>query len=133
VRPPVDPGLLLVRLLTDEDKALLSAFTAGDKDLDDFLKSDALRLQGLNVVKTFLAIHLAEGQVGYISLLADAVVLETKERKKLALSHQDHPVIPALKVARLAVGEDFRKRYRGAGEALMRFAFDQDHGPCPHA
>lgn len=119
------PSGLLIRQLTEQDKDLLAPFTAGDADLDDFLKSDAWRLQELNVVKTFLALHKTEGLVGYISLLADAVTLETKERKKLKLSHQDHPVVPALKVARLAVREDFRAKYRGGGEALMRFAFDQ--------
>jgi GNAT superfamily N-acetyltransferase len=123
VKLPLDPSLLLIRQLTENDKDLLAPFTAGDHDLDDFLKSDAWRLQELNVVKTYLALYQGEGLVGYISLLADAVVLETKERKKLSLSHQDHPVIPALKVARLAVRVDFRDQYRGGGEALVRFAY----------
>ena len=125
VKLPLAPELLLIRQLTEEDKDLLGTNTYGDADLDDFLKSDALRLQELNVVKTFVALHLIEGLVGYISLLADAVTLETKERKKLSLSHQDHPIVPALKIARLAVREDFRAKYRGGGEALVRFSFNR--------
>lgn len=59
--------------------------------------------------------------VGYITLLCDAIVLETRERNGLALRHEDHPEIPALKVARLGVSESFRTTHRGVGEALMQF------------
>ena len=54
--------------------------------------------------------------VGYMTLLADAVVLETKERKRLALSAHDHPAVPALKIARLAV----RSRTEGGEHPSMR-------------
>jgi hypothetical protein len=59
----------------------------------------------------------------YVSLLVDEVVLETRERKKLALGSHNHPIVPALKIATLGVSASFRAMNRGAGEALMSFAF----------
>jgi len=49
-------------------------------------------------------------------------VLETKERKRLALSSHDHPAVPALKIARLGVSTSFRETHAGAGTALVRIA-----------
>ena len=109
-------------MLAAEDAPELLAFSCGDEDLDDFLRTDASRLLGENVVRTYLA-HCDGALMGYLSLLVDAVVLETRERKKLALGSHDHPIVPALKVARLGVSASFRAMNRGAGEALMSFAF----------
>jgi GNAT superfamily N-acetyltransferase len=78
-------------------------------------------LQAQRVASTYLA-FFEEQLVGYITLLADAVVLETKERKRLALSSQDHPSVPALKVARLAVRQSFRATHAGVGTALLQIA-----------
>lgn len=99
-----------------------AGFACGDADLDDFLRSDAGRLEERGVVRTYLAWREDE-LVGYVSLIADAVELQTIERKRLWLVHGDHPVIPAVKVARLAVSETQRAGYRGTGEMLMAFAY----------
>jgi GNAT superfamily N-acetyltransferase len=80
------------------------------------------RLQAIDTVRTYLARDRG-ALVGYVALLADAIVLESRERTRLALTHGDHPVIPAIKVARLAVAEGYRARHAGSGRALMRFAF----------
>ena len=90
-RNRVSADQLKVRSLRAADAAALLSFSCGEPDLDDFLRSDALRLQGQRVVHTFLAFFDA-ALVGYMSILADAVVLETKERKRLSLSSHDHQV-----------------------------------------
>jgi hypothetical protein len=130
-RNPLDLSLLEVRLLEPGDAAAAAAFTCGDAepspedaDLDDFLRSDALRLQEAHIVRTFVALY-DEKLVGFISLMSDAIVLETKERKKLSLGREDHPVVPALKVARLGCDKAFREQYEGLGTVLMRFAYGQ--------
>jgi GNAT superfamily N-acetyltransferase len=120
-RSRVATAQLRVRLIARTDEPLFPTFTCGDDDLDDFLRTDALRLQAQRVASTYLA-FFEEQLVGYMTLLADAVVLETKERKRLALSSQDHPSVPALKVARLAVHETFRATHAGAGTALLQIA-----------
>ena len=47
-----------------------------------------------------------------MTVLADAIVLETKERKRLALSAHDHP----------AVAAPFQSTHTGVGTALVRIA-----------
>ena len=112
---------LRVRLVGQDDAPLLVSFTCGEADLDDFLRSDALRLQAHRVARTYLG-FFDDQLVGYVALLADAVVLETKERKRLALGSHDHPIVPALKIARLGVSEPFRATHAGVGTALVRVA-----------
>jgi hypothetical protein len=120
-RAPLDASLLEVRTLHTEDSEALAGFDPGDEDLADFVCTDAMRLQAQGVARTYLAFY--DGKLeGYITLLADAVVLETRERKRLALSSQDHPVVPALKIARLAVGAAFRATCNGMGTALIWIA-----------
>ena len=112
---------LRLRLLTDADDAVVAAFSCGESDLDEFLRTDAQRLSRLRVVRTYLAFFDVE-LVGFLSVLNDAIVLETRERKKLDLGSQGHPVVPALKIARLAVSETFRSRHSGVGTGLLRVA-----------
>jgi GNAT superfamily N-acetyltransferase len=121
LRSRVTAEQLRVRLVADADVPLLATFTCGEPDLDDFLRSDALRLQSHRVVRTYLAFH-ENVMVGYMALLTDAVVLETKERKRLALGSHDHPIVPALKIARLAVAESVRTTHAGVGTALVEVA-----------
>jgi hypothetical protein len=128
-RSKITAEQLRVRLVAEADLPLLATFACGEPDLDDFLRSDALRLQAHRVVRTYLAFHETV-LVGYMALLADAVVLETKERKRLALGSHDHPIVPALKIARLAVhwiragqsrreGEVFSTRRQGPRAAAL--------------
>jgi ribosomal protein S18 acetylase RimI-like enzyme len=120
-RSSVSAEDLKVRVLTAADGPQLAAFTCGEADLDDFVRSDALRLQSHRVARTYLAFYGVE-LVGYATLLADSIVLETKERKRLALGSHDHPAVPALKIARLGVSESFRATRSGVGSALVRIA-----------
>ncbi len=134
-RPGLDPSHLEILRLEPRDLLIAAAFSCGigdeDQDLNDFLRNDALRLQERNIVSTFVAYYGESGSgmlVGYVSLLTDTIKLKTGEKKRLDLAHDDHPFVPAVKVARLAVHEDFRRAFRGAGEALMRFACERAFG-----
>ena len=64
-RSRVTAEQLRVRLVAEADVPLLATFTCGEPDLDDFLRSDALRLQSHRVVRTYLAFHETV-LVGYI-------------------------------------------------------------------
>lgn len=124
-RTPIDPALLEIRAFVAADAEVARGFSCGDEDLDDFLRTDAMRSQAQNVVRTFVALY--EGDlVGYVALLNDAVVLKSNERKKLAI-RSPHPIVPALKIARLGVSKDFRARHRGVGEVLMYYAYASAH------
>lgn len=119
--PSIRPaGLEIARLTAADD---LQGFASDDLDLDAFLQSDALRLQERAVIQVSLARY--EGELaGYVALLADIVILQTGERKKLKLGYEDPPPVPAVKIGRLAVSADFRKRYRGLGRAMVAFSFN---------
>jgi GNAT superfamily N-acetyltransferase len=110
-----------------------SPFTCGDADLDDFLAHDAERLQQSHAVQTYLARCVETGPkvLGFVSLMTDAVKLQTKERKGLNLLKEDHPVVPALKIARLGVCKDMQAS--GIGTVLVRFAFLQAHTVAENA
>lgn len=98
----LDLRRLEIRRLTAADLDALRSFDCGDEDLNGFVRDDALRLATQRAVTAYVALY--DGAIaGYVALMVDAIVLETKERKRLALRHDDHPVVPALKVARLGV------------------------------
>jgi hypothetical protein len=70
--------------------------------------------------------------VGFVALLNDAVTLAAKERKKVRdsstgvrLRGNSHPVVPAVKIARLGVCSTFKTGNGGIGTALVRFAYVQ--------
>ena len=127
-RSGLDRAKLTIERLQKDSIEDFAAFSCGDDDLDDFIRSDALRLQELSVARTYVARHEAHA-CGYVTLMTDAVVLKVNERKKIrgsdgaSLTFHDHPVVPALKVARIAVSTAARQAHRGIGETLVRFAF----------
>lgn len=82
----------------------LNNFSCGVKDLDDFLKDDALAQQEKNLNVTYLAIY-NDDIIGYASLLADKIECK-KIDKTLKTEYKDYP---AIKIGRLAVD----KRYKG--------------------
>jgi GNAT superfamily N-acetyltransferase len=99
----------------------LGGFACGVVDLDEFLRDDALRLQGRRVARVYVA--LAEDRiVGYVALVADSLVLETREKRTLKLKHGDPVWVPAVKIGRLAICSDYQRH--GVGKKLMRFAVD---------
>jgi ribosomal protein S18 acetylase RimI-like enzyme len=109
--------------LTAADALNLEEFSCDDDDLNDFVRTDALRLQNEHATQCYLARRESTGArvLGYVALLTDAVLLESKERKGLGL-RDAHPVVPALKIARLGVSHDLQ-RGNGIGTALVRFAY----------
>lgn len=115
----------IVRLTTDID---ISAFTCGEKpyqrDLDEFLKTEALRYATVALGHTFLAIE-GELVIGYVTHLTDSIRLDVKEKDHLAqvLGFPLPHTIPALKVGRLARHAAWRMR--GVGTALVRHTFDK--------
>lgn len=83
----------------------LSNFSCGVKDLDEFLKEDALNQQEQNLSVTYLAIY--ENKIlGYVSILADTIECKTISKIK-----GKYPSYPAVKIGRLAID----KKYKGQG------------------
>ena len=69
-RSALDRSRLTIETLTEQSVAAFEGFSCGDADLDDFIRSDALRLQALNVARTYVA-HYDGCACGYVALMAD--------------------------------------------------------------
>lgn len=122
---PLDPRRLYLEPLRSDHLPRFETFSCGVSDLDSFLKDDALCLQEAHISFTYLALLEREGNddaiVGYISLIADALILEPDEKCDLPVI--GFSVLPALKIGRLATDQRFRGEIVGIGTTLMRFAF----------
>jgi len=78
----------------------LSNFDCGDKDLNEFLKEDALAYQDNFIAITTLMLY--DGEIAsFFSLICDSIRLSGKEKKKGELT-TPFSIFPAIKVARLA-------------------------------
>lgn len=88
------------------------------KEMEDFLKNDALEEQRKGLSTTHLFVDSDENKlVAYMSLCNDSIRLEFTERDALNLSYT---TVPAVKIARLAVSNDYK--HQGIGESLVKYA-----------
>ena len=100
--------------LTEEHD--LSEFESDSKDLNDFLKNDAINQQKekLNITKL---ITCDKKIIGFVSLLSDGMKLKLvkdelkKEKIKNKLNISENNPIPAVKIGRFAID----KKYAGKG------------------
>ena len=89
----------------------LSDFDCGDKDINDFLKNDALIHQDEMIATTILFLY-KDKVLGFCSLAADAIKLSQEEKVECIKNKGDmkhYPQYPAIKLARF--GRD--KSYKG--------------------
>jgi ribosomal protein S18 acetylase RimI-like enzyme len=117
-----DNGNKLFHLIQLDETAPLDRFDCRIPEYAEYLKEDALRSQADHVAKTWLLWETERAEIAaYMSLIADAVKLSVEEKE---LHHLDYPfkTIPAMKVAKLAVDEAARQRYRGIGTYMLRKA-----------
>lgn len=94
-------------------------FDCTDADLNEFLSADAKRYQDEYLSHTRLAFYQGI-LVGYITLLADSIILKSSEKRGLFDFHREVYTFPALKVGRLGVHLDHQKS--GVGRALLKYA-----------
>jgi hypothetical protein len=97
-----------------------SQFDCDDADLNDFVKADCHRYQNQWLSHTKLAFLKSDHSlVGFITLLSDSIVLETKEKKHLFDFHKQVYNFPALKIARLGVQAGLQRG--GIGTSLLTY------------
>lgn len=109
-------------VLFDPTKHDVSTFDCGDDDLNDFLRTDAYRYQADHLSFTRL-VFLKGELIGYITLLADCIILQTGEKKKaLKEARADHRAIvtfPAIKIGRLGIKTEYQRS--GVGTHLLNY------------
>jgi len=105
----------------------LDSFDCGDgpgcRDLEDFLKNDALEEQNLNVTRVTLAYDEKDILVGFYALSCHGMRIEERDKAHMNLDSIRYQALPAILLARLAVHKDYRDA--GIGKALLLRAIGQ--------
>ena len=97
----------------------IQAFDCDDADLNDFLRNDCHPYSQQWLSHTRVAVH--DGRlVGFVTLLADSIILKTPEKKKLVPFYQKLMYFPAMKIGRLGVVRDLHRG--GVGTSLLKYS-----------
>lgn len=97
----------------------ISNFKCYEKELEDFIKEDALENQKQGISKTYLFFY-ENNLVGYITLLADTLRLEGELREFFKSKDILYKTLPAIKIGRLAVDNRFQRQ--GIGKRILEFS-----------
>jgi GNAT superfamily N-acetyltransferase len=97
----------------------VAGFDCGDADLNEFLTVDSQRYRTECLSHTRIAMHKGT-IVGYITLLADSIILKSSEKRHLFDFHRQVFTFPALKVGRLGVHRD--RQRDGVGKSFLKYA-----------
>ena len=97
----------------------ISSFTSYEQDLVAFLKEDALKHQEQNLSVTFLWFY-QQRLVSYLTLLTDKIQVQGKLQTQFKNRGINYYSLPALKIGRLCVDDNFRKK--GMGRHMVEFA-----------
>jgi GNAT superfamily N-acetyltransferase len=117
MRIPFENGLVLdFDLIKEWDD--ISSFNCRDEDLNDFLRTDALKNQQSRLSITWL-VRWNGNLVGFCTLINDSI-----KTRWINPGDGEHGYrylhYPALKIARLATRQDFERR--GIGTAMLDYA-----------
>ncbi len=97
----------------------LDSFACGNRDMNEFLKNDALTGQKLETSKTHLFIH-NDRIIGYITTRCDSLKLIPSEKEEHeGLSPKRYKEFPAMKIARLGVEGTLQRQ--GVGTNILQW------------
>jgi hypothetical protein len=100
----------------------LGDFSCPVEEYNDYLYNEASSSRTDHVALTWLLRERATGNIAaYMSLITDAIKLSFTE-KELHNLHYPFKTIPAIKIAKLAVSQDFSKKYKGIGAFMISSA-----------
>ena len=91
-----------------------------DKEIENFLKHEALSEQELYLNTTHLLINNENELVGFVSLCNDSLKLAEDSRNKFQTIYFS---VPAIKIARLGI--DSKYQGQGYGEKLLKYSLYQ--------
>lgn len=113
-QPPIKPEEIKIEIIDGSHKVDL--FQSYEKELVDFLTEDALENQKQRLSVTFLWFY-EEKLVSYISLLNDKINLEGDLKEFFREKGIHYQSLPALKIGRLCVNDQFQRR--GLGKLMI--------------
>lgn len=100
----------------------ISNFKSYEQELVDFLHDDALENQKQNLSLTFLWFY-QENLASYITLLTDRITLEGDLKELFTGKGIYYKSLPALKIGRLCVDDQFLRR--GLGKLMVLFSVEK--------
>ncbi len=113
-QPTIKPEEVKIEIIEETHKVDL--FNSYEKELVKFLKEDALENQKLKLSVTFLWFY--EGKlVSYLSLLNDKINLKCNLKDFFQEKGVHYKSLPALKIGRLCVDDNFQRR--GLGKLMI--------------
>ena len=116
----IDPRDIIIDKVND--KHHLSNFKSYEKELVNFLIEDALNNQMQKLSVTFLWFY-EKNLVGYVTLLNDKINLEGNLKEFFREKDIHYKSLPALKIGRLCVHDNFQRR--GIGRLMVLFVIQQ--------
>ena len=120
----IKPEELRIDKLESKYRELLNNFTTSTKELKDFLIQDALNNQNQRLSVTFLWFY-GNSLVGYVTLLTDKINLEGNLKEFFRENDIHYKSLPALKIGRLCVDENFLRR--GIGKLMVMFSIQKSN------
>ena len=107
--------------LGDSTSKFIADFECEIKELENFLKEDALYQMKESVNRTFLWMSRKDKKlISYITICADAINLDKIRKEEMAKKHIKYKSLPALKICRMGVRKDLSRR--GIGKKMVAFA-----------
>lgn len=94
----------------------LDTFDCGDREINEFLKREALKWQFQKTTKVYVA-YYQERVIGFFTLSCDSIKLKESEKQYHAKMDTILKEFPAIKIGRLAI--DSRCQNQGIGEEIL--------------
>ncbi|PIC75049.1 GNAT family N-acetyltransferase [Sporosarcina sp. P17b] len=110
--------------LSDENVSDIGLFRCSEKQVEEFLINDALKLQRVNSAHTHL-FYFEDQLIGFFTLFADQVIVTKTAKRSLdaqAFAIHKGSSYPAIRIHYIGIDEKFEKQ--GLGITLLLFALD---------
>ena len=119
----IKPEDIRIEIISEHHEDSIKNFKSYVPDLAEFLIEDALENQKKNVSVTYLWFHIKTNKlIGYLTLLTDSVALkklDPKLKESFRMKGIDYPTLPAIKIGRLCIDEEFRRK--GVGTLMFYY------------
>ncbi|HMK54921.1 MAG TPA: GNAT family N-acetyltransferase [Methanobacteriaceae archaeon] len=99
--------IVIEKLSSDHD---LSEFRCSDDDLDEFILLDALPQRKHRLNQTYICKYQGE-IIAFFTVSADSIKINNEDKKRIGVNY---PAFPAIKIGRLGVHEDYKRRNVGS-------------------
>lgn len=109
--------------LGDSTSKFIDNFECDIKELEDFLKEDALFQMKESVNRTFLWMSRKEKKlISYITICVDSISLDKIRKDEMSKLGIRYKALPALKICRMGVHKEYTRR--SIGKKMVSFAIN---------